>query len=255
MPVKSFAVTRCLALAIAAIALTAPQALAHGGGLDSHGCHTNNKTGDRHCHRSGGSTPKPSSGLASGPVKLVSVGDGDTVRVSSRKGGKVTVRLACIDALNLAGASGRWSTETLKGFIQGKSISLKPQVKDRYGRTVAEIYVGNRTSTSKWFRSVLPTSIGNTYSNGSGRHLRAEDAATKKGLGSKALQTSPGALGIPPFTASLRCGTSSSQRISFTYSLLNPKSLKEVRKLSWRIEITLSNSVISESCRSSSTDK
>ena len=177
--------TRCLALAIAAIALTAPQALAHGGGLDSHGCHTNSKTGDRHCHRSGGSTPKPSSGLASGPVKLVSVGDGDTVRVSSRKGGKVTVRLACIDAPETSqGASGKWSTETLKGLIQGKSISLKPQVKDRYGRTIAEIYVGNRNINLQMVQ-VGAAYVYRQYLQQCDRdaYLRAEDAATKKGLG------------------------------------------------------------------------
>ncbi|WP_425493318.1 YHYH domain-containing protein [Microvirga zambiensis] len=26
-------------------------AFAHGGGLDRNGCHTDRKTGDRHCHR------------------------------------------------------------------------------------------------------------------------------------------------------------------------------------------------------------
>ena len=31
-------------------------AWAHGGGLDKHGCHTNRKTGDYHCHR-GRNTP------------------------------------------------------------------------------------------------------------------------------------------------------------------------------------------------------
>jgi hypothetical protein len=30
-------------------------ALAHGGGLNAEGCHTNHKTGDYHCHR----TPPP----------------------------------------------------------------------------------------------------------------------------------------------------------------------------------------------------
>ena len=117
---------------------------AHGGGLDSEGCHTNRKTGDLHCHRSSSSSLKPVSGLVSGPVKLISVGDGDTVRVSSRQGEKITIRLACIDAPETSqGASGIWSTEALKGLIQGKSIALKPQVKDRYGRTVAEIYQGS----------------------------------------------------------------------------------------------------------------
>lgn len=35
---------------------TAPQVLAHVGGLNAEGCHSNRKTGDYHCHR-GGSTP------------------------------------------------------------------------------------------------------------------------------------------------------------------------------------------------------
>ena len=75
---------RCLGLAMAITALGSAQAIAHGGGLDSQRCHTNSKTGERHCHSSGGSTAKPTSGLASGPVTLVSVGVGDTVRVTSR---------------------------------------------------------------------------------------------------------------------------------------------------------------------------
>ena len=119
--------------------------LSHGGGVDASGCHNNSKTGDRHCHRSSDSSSKKSSSLVSGPVKLVSVGDGDTVRVTSRQGEKVTIRLACIDAPETAqGTSGKWSTQKLKELVQGKSISLKPQVKDRYGRTVAEIYVGSK---------------------------------------------------------------------------------------------------------------
>jgi len=182
---KSPGVTRSLALAIALAGLAAPPALAHGGGLDSQGCHTNSKTGDRHCHRSSGSTPQPSSGLVSGPVSLLSVGDGDTIRVTSRQGAKVTIRLACIDAPETSqGSSGRWSTNTLKGLIQGKSISLKPQVKDRYGRTVAEIYVGNRNINLQMvqvgaayvYRQYLKQCDRDTY-------MRAEDAASKKGLG------------------------------------------------------------------------
>lgn len=30
---------------------------AHGGGLDKYGCHTNRKTGEYHCHRSGAVPP------------------------------------------------------------------------------------------------------------------------------------------------------------------------------------------------------
>ncbi|MBO9680923.1 MAG: YHYH domain-containing protein [Acidovorax sp.] len=38
-----------LAIAAASIGFSAP-ALAHSGGTDSQGCHTDHKTGLRHCH-------------------------------------------------------------------------------------------------------------------------------------------------------------------------------------------------------------
>lgn len=42
----------------AVLALGSPVLLlAHGGGLDANGCHTNRKTGDYHCHRA--SSPPP----------------------------------------------------------------------------------------------------------------------------------------------------------------------------------------------------
>ena len=127
--------------------------IAHSGGLDSSGCHNSKRTGDRHCHRSAGSNSQKRIGLVSSPVTLVSVGDGDTVRVTDTSGSKVTIRLACIDAPETSqGTSGKWSTKTLKGMIQGKSISIKPQVKDRYGRTVAEIYVGSTNINLKMVR-------------------------------------------------------------------------------------------------------
>jgi hypothetical protein len=43
-----------------ALALTCPlAAIAHGGGLNAEGCHTNRKTGDSHCHRAPVVAPRP----------------------------------------------------------------------------------------------------------------------------------------------------------------------------------------------------
>ena len=157
----------------------------HGGGLDTNGCHNNSKTGDHHCHRSGNSPSDKSSGLVSSPVMLLSVGDGDTVRVNDTSGTKVTIRLACIDAPETSqGASGKWSTQTLKALIRGKSISLKPQVKDRYGRTVAEIYKGSsnvnlqmvRLGAAFVYRKYLKQCDQDAY-------LKAEKEAMKRKLG------------------------------------------------------------------------
>ena len=168
MNIKAFALFSVLAL------LGIQPSYPHGGGLDSSGCHSNRKTGARHCHRSGSRSLPKSIGLVSGPVTLVSVGDGDTVRVSDKSGAKVTVRLACIDAPETSqGSSGKWSTKTLKGMLQGKSISLKPQVKDRYGRTVAEIFVGTtninlqmvREGAAFAYRKYLKQCDGGDYLN------------------------------------------------------------------------------------------
>ena len=115
----------------------------HGGGFNSSGCHNNRKENNYHCHQNASQPTTRNSGLVIWPVTLLSVGDGDTIRITDRTGVKVTIRLACIDAPETSqGMSGVWSTKTLKGMIQGKSIFIKPQVKDRYGRTVGDIYVG-----------------------------------------------------------------------------------------------------------------
>lgn len=42
-----------------AAALAAASAFAHGGGLNSEGCHNNRKTGDYHCHRAPAPSPRP----------------------------------------------------------------------------------------------------------------------------------------------------------------------------------------------------
>ena len=71
---------------------------------------------------------------------VVSVGDGDTVRVS--EGSKrITVRLACIDAPESSQRPwGARSTAFLKQLTPvGSEVTLRVQTTDRYGRTVAEL--------------------------------------------------------------------------------------------------------------------
>lgn len=53
-----------IALALFALILPPSLAAAHGGGLDSEGCHNDSSTGTRHCHNSS-PTPTTSSGSSS----------------------------------------------------------------------------------------------------------------------------------------------------------------------------------------------
>lgn len=49
-----------LIAALVVAGITAPAVLAHSGGLNGEGCHTNRRTGDYHCHRAQRSpTPRP----------------------------------------------------------------------------------------------------------------------------------------------------------------------------------------------------
>ena len=78
-----------------------------------------------------------------GAATVVSVGDGDTMRV--RDGGRLlTIRLACIDAPEMAqkpyGARAREALQQLAPV--GSEVALEVQTTDRYGRSVAEVFRG-----------------------------------------------------------------------------------------------------------------
>ena len=113
-------------------------ALAHGGGLNAEGCHTNRKTGIAHCHRGGDKSS--SFALISQAVTLVSVEDGDTIRVRTQSQEVLSIRLACIDAPESRQEYGDQSTERLKKLVSQGSLSIRVKTSDRYGRTVAEVF-------------------------------------------------------------------------------------------------------------------
>ena len=71
---------------------------------------------------------------------VLSIGDGDTLRVDER-GKRLTIRLACIDAPEMAQSPyGDQSRALLTSLAPvGSEVSLKVVDTDRYGRTVAEI--------------------------------------------------------------------------------------------------------------------
>jgi endonuclease YncB( thermonuclease family) len=79
------------------------------------------------------------------PATVVSVGDGDTLRV--RKAGQtITIRLACIDAPESSQKPhGAQASQALKALVPiGSGIDLRIKTTDRYGRSIAEITRGGR---------------------------------------------------------------------------------------------------------------
>ncbi len=82
---------------------------------------------------------------------IIKVTDGDTIGVRDRQGKVIKVRLGCIDAPELSQRPwGQQSTERLKQLLPvGQSVRLREIDKDKYGRMVAEVYVGNRSINLK----------------------------------------------------------------------------------------------------------
>jgi micrococcal nuclease len=76
--------------------------------------------------------------------RVISVGDGDTLRVAS--GGKtLTVRLSCVDAPETAQAPfGKAAADRLRQLLPpGQQVNLRVADMDRYGRSVAKVYKNN----------------------------------------------------------------------------------------------------------------
>jgi micrococcal nuclease len=125
---------------------------------------------------------------------VASVGDGDTIRVKTSD--KVlTIRLACIDAAEMKQQPyGAYAATRLKQLLPvGQPVTLKVVDKDRYGRTVAKVYVGN-SSINLALVQEGQAAVYQQYLSGCpelrDRLLKAEASAKARRLGLWA-QTSP----------------------------------------------------------------
>ncbi|MFM2172766.1 MAG: hypothetical protein RLZZ54_693 [Cyanobacteriota bacterium] len=80
---------------------------------------------------------------ASSGATVISVGDGDTIRVRMNEK-PITVRLACIDAPETAQSPyGQQSRRYLQQRLPvGSTVTLEQKTSDRYGRLVAEVFNG-----------------------------------------------------------------------------------------------------------------
>ena len=124
-------------------------------------------------------------------AKIVSVGDGDTVRVSDGSG-LITVRLACIDAPETSQRSwGAMSTALLRQLTPiGSQVTLRVQTTDRYGRVVAEL-LNHRGNVNK-----LMVGAGQAFAYR--KYLRQCDAQKYLGLEEEAKRQGIGIWSVGP---------------------------------------------------------
>ena len=128
-----------------------------------------------------------STNVAAAELKVLSIGDGDTIRVSSPSGAnKTTVRMACIDAPESSQAPyGNDARQALQEQLPiGIEVSLRPKATDRYGRTVAEVMVGT-TNINQALVAAGAAFVYWQYIEGCDRetYSRLENEARLKSLG------------------------------------------------------------------------
>lgn len=75
-------------------------------------------------------------------VHVVRVVDGDTIKVE-QAGEMVTVRLEHIDAPERKQEGGQLATWALAHMIEGQDVTIVGGKKDRYGRLIGTIYLGD----------------------------------------------------------------------------------------------------------------
>ena len=78
---------------------------------------------------------------------VISVHDGDTLRVRTGPGTSQSIRIAHIDAPEISQDWGCVSSHSLRTLCLGKIARVQPLTIDRYGRTVADVRC-NKTDAS-----------------------------------------------------------------------------------------------------------
>jgi len=81
---------------------------------------------------------KPAAGNSG---RAVGVHDGDTLTVLTAGNVQIKVRLVEIDAPELKQPFGQQSKQALSALVFGKDVEIRATGKDRYGRTLARVFV------------------------------------------------------------------------------------------------------------------
>jgi micrococcal nuclease len=78
--------------------------------------------------------------------------DGDTFEVGRRIGHSRFVRLSGVNAPERYQLGGRRATNTLRGMIGGKTVTIRNEATDKYGRVVGTVF-SNRRNVNKRLKS------------------------------------------------------------------------------------------------------
>ena len=83
----------------------------------------------------------PSFGAVDFDAKVIKIADGDTITVLREGNVQIKIRLADIDCPERGQPWGRNATDALKKALTKDTVGIEVLDKDRYGRTIARVYV------------------------------------------------------------------------------------------------------------------
>lgn len=104
---------------------------------------------------------------------VVSVHDGDTITVRTDE--TIKIRLDGIDAPELKQPFGQASKQAISGLVYGKTVTIKPGKKDRYGRLLARVEIGGKDISL----TMVETGMAHWYQQYAKRDYELQSAQTK----------------------------------------------------------------------------
>ena len=85
--------------------------------------------------------PERTKPVAGNSGRVVGVHDGDTLTVLTAGNVQLKIRLVEIDAPEIKQPFGQQSKQALSALVFGKDVEIRATGKDRYGRTLARVFV------------------------------------------------------------------------------------------------------------------
>ena len=113
--------------------------------------------------------------------KVVSVTDGDTIKVLTKNKTLYKIRLNGIDAPERSQAFGKKSKSNLSKLVAGRIVDVHYKKKDRYGRILGTIYVNNHDMNLMQIKDGYAW-VYRKYCKRAD-YYKAEESARKKKLG------------------------------------------------------------------------
>lgn len=104
---------------------------------------------------------------------VVSVYDGDTITVRTDE--TIKIRINGIDAPELKQPFGQASKQAMSGLVFGKKVTIKPEKKELYGRTIARVEVDGRDVSVQ----MVETGMAWWYQQYAKRDTELQSAQTK----------------------------------------------------------------------------